>query len=90
MKMSTEKLKEILLANNQTKTGNKSQLAEKCADGELLGRIPSCPECGGGKLRFKWKAALYNCPGFMDDVDFRNCNKIFTMKEIVREPWVMP
>lgn len=77
-------------ANNQTKTGTKGDLAEKCADGELLGRIPMCPECGGGKLRFRWQTGIYSCPGFMDDDEFRNCHKIYTMKDVSREPWVLP
>jgi hypothetical protein len=31
-----------------------------------------------------WRAALYQCPGFMDDDEFRTCNRYFTMKEVVR------
>lgn len=57
--MGANELKEILgnipcytALNNQPKTGNKTELAERCADGKLLGRTPSCSECGGGKLRF--------------------------------------
>lgn len=97
MKMTTDKLKAILsilflylAANNQSKTKNKPELAEKCADGELLGRIPMCPHCGGGRLRWNWRTGIYNCPGYMDDDEFKNCNKVYTMKEIVREPWIMP
>jgi hypothetical protein len=84
MKMSADRLKEILGANGQAKNGKKAELAEKCADGELLGRIPQCPSCGGGKLRFMWNVSLYKCPGFMDDEEFKNCNKHFTLKEIAR------
>lgn len=53
--------------NGQPKTGNKGDLIEKCADGELLGRIPLCSACGGGKPRFDGKTGIYKCPGFMDD-----------------------
>ena len=38
--------------NRQAKVGNKSELAERCADGKLLGAIPTCSACGGGRLRF--------------------------------------
>lgn len=38
--------------NNQAKVGRKEQLAVRCADGRQFGRIPPCPKCGGGKLRF--------------------------------------
>lgn len=32
--------------------GTKDELASKCADGKLFGKIPICSKCGGGKLRF--------------------------------------
>ena len=50
--LSANQLKEILGLNRQSKTGKKQELAEKCADGKLLGVIPTCKTCGGGKLRF--------------------------------------
>lgn len=73
--------------NNQRKGGTKIELAERCADGKILGQIPMCSACGGGKLRFSAKPGIYSCPGFMDDIDFRNCNKNFSMEEIKRAPW---
>jgi len=50
--MSANQLKEILAKNKQSKNGTKAELAEKCADGKLLGQIPTCSACGGGRLRF--------------------------------------
>lgn len=29
-------------------------MVEKCADGKLLGQIPTCTVCGGGRLRFDY------------------------------------
>ena len=49
-----------------------------------------CPSCGGGKLRFNRNSALYSCPGYMDDEDYVNCHKKFTMEEIKRDPWTEP
>lgn len=87
MMKSADDLKLLLAANVQSRTGNKIELAEKCADGKLLGKIPMCSSCGGGKLRFNRNNGLYTCPGYMDDDEFRNCNKTFTMSEVVRDPW---
>jgi hypothetical protein len=42
----------ILVLNVQAKSGTKDELASKCADGKLFGRIPLCPKCKEGKLRF--------------------------------------
>jgi predicted RNA-binding Zn-ribbon protein involved in translation (DUF1610 family) len=71
--------------NNQPKTGNKTELIERCADGKLLGSIPRCPECGGGRLRFDKVTGDYKCPGYMEDVAFRSCNRKFGREEIQRD-----
>jgi hypothetical protein len=34
-----------------------------------------CSSCGGGKLRFNRDQGSYNCPGYMEDTDFKNCSK---------------
>jgi len=52
-------------------------LAAKCADGKLFGRIPGCPKCAGGKLRFDSEKGSYKCPGYMEDTDFKNCGAKF-------------
>lgn len=44
-----------------------------------------CSSCGGGKLRFNRMTGIYTCPGYMDDDEFRNCHKNYTMSEIIRD-----
>lgn len=82
--MSMNQLKEILRnsifrleKNQQSKTGTKSELAAKCADGKQFGRIPTCPKCGGGKLRFNRDRGTYACPGYMEDTDFVHCSATY-------------
>ncbi len=58
------------------------------ADGKLLGKIPNCTSCGGGKLRFNRETGIYICPGYMDDDVFKHCSKKYSMSEIERESWV--
>ena len=61
---------------------------EKCADGKLLGIIPMCQSCGGGKLRFDRKTGVYSCPGYMEDTDFIRCGIKFDFEEVKRESWI--
>lgn len=84
--MSADKLKGILKANGQTTTGTKADLADRCAQGKVLGRIPLCPLCCAGKLRFDLKTGIYSCPGFMDDDTFSPC--FFKSDAVDRLPWV--
>ena len=81
-------LKEELKANDQARSGAKGDLVAKIADGRLLGKIPRCPSCFGGRLRFSYKANTYECPGYHDDESFVNCGKVFKGSEVKREPWV--
>jgi hypothetical protein len=90
MGKSAAYLKVVLAANGQSKSGNKTELADKCADGKVLGRIPMCQSCGGGRLRFDMKTGIYKCPGFMEDDDFVNCNKVYTMDQVKRTEWEEP
>lgn len=83
--LTANELKEILRIffcnedkNNQPKTGTKDTLAEMCADGKLLGRIPNCPKCAGGKLRFDLSKGTYKCPGYMEDTEFKHCKAVFS------------
>jgi hypothetical protein len=85
---SVDALKQRLALNGQSKTGNKSELAEKCADGKVLGQIPHCPHCGGGRPKFSQETGTYKCAGYMDDDKFRNCNKTFKIEEIKRSKWI--
>ena len=80
-------MKEECRQNQQKVTGTKPELIERIADGRVLGKIPLCHMCGGGKPRFDAKTGTYTCPGFMEDVDFIRCNRKFSMIDIVREPW---
>jgi hypothetical protein len=83
---STAELKAILKLNTQVMTGTKADLVERCAQGKLLGALPNCPKCFGGKLRFDLKKGEYRCPGFMDDTDFVFC-KFSATSGITRNQW---
>lgn len=47
---TVNKLKELLVINEQAKTANKPVLCFRVADGVVLGRIPKCPSCLGGRF----------------------------------------
>jgi len=84
---SSEELKALCRKNEQKVTGTKDELIERVADGSLLGAVPKCGACGGGRLRFDPRAGKYTCPGYMEDEDFIRCNKTFGMDEVARTPW---
>lgn len=48
-KFSNSQLKEMLKKNMQSMSGNKDEMIAKIADGIVLGRIPRCPSCFGGR-----------------------------------------
>jgi len=52
-----EKLKALLKANDQSRSGNKAVLVAKCADGAAFGKLPRCPKCFGGKIKFRLPGA---------------------------------
>lgn len=54
-------LKEMLRKNQQKVTGTKPELVDRVAEGMVLGAIPQCNSCGGGRLRFDGSG--YTCPG---------------------------
>lgn len=60
----------------------------KCADGKTKGSIPVCKTCGGGKLRFDFQTGIYKCPGYMDDDIYTRCGRIYTLHQVIRDPWV--
>jgi len=76
-------LKEWLKMNDQSASGNKSELLEKVADGMVFGGLPRCPKCAGGRL--KTLGNMFVCPGFMEDDTFQECD--FTSNDIIRSPW---
>lgn len=80
-------LKEICRKNGQKVTGTKNELIDRVADGKILGAIPKCPSCGGGRPKWDAKTATYKCPGYMEDSDFVNCNKKFSANDIQRTSW---
>lgn len=53
----------------------------------VLGRIPRCPKCFGGRPKFNYKNGIYHCSGYRDDTDFINCHVEFTLAEIKRDKW---
>ena len=53
----------------------------------MLGKIPICDTCGGGKLRFDTQTGEYECPGYVEDVEFIRYEKKFAFNQIVRLPW---
>jgi len=87
-KHSINELKEMLRKNDQTMSGTKKELVQRVADGKVLGKIPRCPRCAGGRPKFDAKTGMYKCPGYRDDEDFKFCNKKYTMEELPREEWV--
>ena len=87
-KRNVPTLKEMLKKNDQNISGNKDELITRIADGmvrkeiililkKLLGQIPCCPECKKGKLKFNNLTGKYRCPGYMDENEFKHCNKTF-------------
>ena len=84
---SNQFLKDILRKNMQSMSGNKEDLVLKVADGIVLGRIPRCPKCFGGRPKFDYKTGIYTCPGYRDDEEYLNCNTTFTKTELKRDAW---
>lgn len=79
-------LKDLLKKNNQKISGSKPELVVRCSEGKLLGALPNCPKCFGGKLRFNIKTGEYSCPGYMEDTEMINCN--FKSNDIQRNTWL--
>jgi len=50
---SNDKMKALLKANDQSRSGNKAVLIAKCADGAAFGKLPRCPKCFGGKIKVR-------------------------------------
>lgn len=80
-------LKDMCRKNLMKVSGNKSELIERIADARILGVIPKCPSCGGGRPKLDPKTMTYYCSGYLEDVDFINCHKTFPYASISRIPW---
>lgn len=77
-------LKDALKLNDQKMAGTKSEQIAKVAEGIVLGAIPRCPSCAGGRPHFDRQTSLYSCPGYMDDSTFVHCNwSSYTLKRRV-------
>jgi hypothetical protein len=92
MNKTRAELQRLCALNDLPKSAGKEVLAERVADGILLGSIPKCPSCNGGRPRFNIFSGKYFCPGFIDggyfysDLgdDYVFCNKTFDLKDITR------
>ena len=80
---SDEELKELLTKNRQDKTGKRTDLLNRCAEGKLLGGLRKCPKCKlGGNLKFNLKKGTFYCNGTADE----KCNYKSSFAE--RNPWL--
>ena len=90
------KLQKLCELNELPKSAGKNVLAERIADAMLLGKIPKCPNCYGGRLRYNIFDGTYYCPGYIDGGHFYQdlgddyifCNKTYKFEEITREDFV--
>ncbi|CAD8067118.1 unnamed protein product [Paramecium sonneborni] len=87
-KKSMGQLKQMLKANDQKQTGNKGELIERIADCMIKGCLEKCPNCSGGRPKFNPIQKIFKCPGYMDDTEFRFCNKSYQPQDLKRIPWV--
>ena len=68
-------------------SGTKLELILRISDAKILGVIPKCPECGGGRPKLDLKTKTYYCSGYLEDVKFINCHKSFAYSDIQRVTW---
>jgi hypothetical protein len=80
---SIKGLKDMCKHNNMVQSGNKDELIEKIASSMVLGVIPKCPTCGGG--RPKYQNGFWFCEGYRDDTDWTDC--CFVGTDITRVVW---
>lgn len=80
-----EALKQMMRDNDQKVGGTKPELVQRAAEGKVLGAIPRCPLCSGGKPTFDIKTGLYTCKGFMDDDEWAPCS--YSSGSLARIPW---
>src|SRR3990167_971834 len=84
---SNQSLKDMLRKNNQSMSGNKTELLGKVADGKMFGRIPKCSTCHGGRLAFDLSTGEYRCNGYYEDQAFYQCSAVFQFSQITRDKW---
>lgn len=81
-------LKDLLRKNNQSMTGNKTELLGKVAEGMLFGRTPKCPNCNGGRPRLDMATGVYHCSGYYEDQNFFQCDATFEFDALARQAWL--
>ena len=54
----------------------------------MLGLIPNCLTCFGGKLDFDYLKGTYKCKGYWDDDHYVQCRKVYNFHEISRQEWI--
>lgn len=52
-----------------------------------MGCLERCPNCSAGRPKLMAARKVFKCPGYMDDTEFRFCNKIYQKNELKRIPW---
>ncbi|KAL4465226.1 hypothetical protein ABPG74_001940 [Tetrahymena malaccensis] len=87
LELSVAAIKQALKKNGMTQNGNKAEIASRMADCQILGTLPNCTKCGGGRLRFNQQDGTYFCKGYMDDADFVNCSAKYARNEVTRGTW---
>jgi len=81
---SVATLKSMLRHNELIQSGNKDELISRISESIVLGSIPKCTTCGGG--RPKYQSGFWFCEGYKDDVDWRDCHWIDL--EVDRKEWL--
>lgn len=64
-------LKALLKKNQQVQGGSKPEILARLYFCIEYGRLPRCTKCAGGKM--KQEGAMFKCPGYMDDDEFKFC-----------------
>ncbi|GBG24076.1 Poly ADP-ribose polymerase [Hondaea fermentalgiana] len=77
--MPVDELKEYLRVNNYPRSGNKEELVNRCALGQVLGQLPRCPKCRWGKLSVDTTLSTYldplvSCLGHFNTVYHEQCD----------------
>jgi len=88
--MTGDGLKSILRWNGQMLAGTKNILVERCIDGNINGRLGTCPTCGQGQVKLKDTGKEVYCNGFYDeDIGARiSCFYTDSVENAPREnPW---
>jgi hypothetical protein len=83
---SLDQLKALLKLNNQSYSAPKSELLDRISHQAVLGAVPRCPVCAGGRPKFDIKTGKFKCSGFYDDDKPVPCAMEFDSLE--RLPWV--